>query len=55
MLCSLADGVEAVNLSQPSGAVRVLFEPWCRDEHDPFAYLKDVLGRLPSHPAGRIE
>ena len=21
---------------------------------DPFAYLKDVLGRLPTHPAGRL-
>lgn len=23
--------------------------------HDPWAYLKDVLERLPSHPASRIE
>ena len=23
--------------------------------HDPYAYLKDVLGRLPTHPASRIE
>jgi hypothetical protein len=23
--------------------------------HDPYAYLKDVLARLPSHPAARID
>jgi hypothetical protein len=23
--------------------------------HDPYAYLKDVLARLPTQPAGRIE
>ena len=23
--------------------------------HDPYAYLKDVLERLPTHPANRIE
>ena len=23
--------------------------------HDPWAYLRDVLERLPSHPNGRIE
>ncbi len=23
--------------------------------HDPWVYLKDVLQRLPSHPASRIE
>ena len=23
--------------------------------HDPYAYLKDVLERLPTHPASRIE
>jgi len=23
--------------------------------HDPYAYFKDVLDRLPSHPAGQIE
>jgi transposase len=22
--------------------------------HDPYAYLKDVLARLPSHPAARV-
>ena len=23
--------------------------------HDPYAYLKDILERLPTHPASRIE
>ena len=23
--------------------------------HDPYAYLKDVLERLPTHPASRVE
>ena len=23
--------------------------------HDPYAYLKDVLARLPTHPASRID
>ena len=25
------------------------------NQHDPYAYLKDVLARLPTHKANRIE
>jgi transposase len=25
------------------------------NDHDPYAYLKDVLARLPSHPAAGID
>ena len=32
-----------------------LVQSVCRNGHDPYAYFKDVLMRLPTHRASRIE
>ena len=39
-----------------TAAVLYSFTGTCKHhEIDPFAYLQDVLGRLPSHPADQLE
>ena len=38
-----------------AAAVMSLIQSAKMNEHDPYAYLKDVLTRLPTHPNNRIE
>ena len=40
---------------QRAAAIMSLIQSAKLNGHDPYAYLKDVLERLPSHPASRIE
>ena len=40
---------------QRAAAAMSLIQSAKLNGHDPYAYLKDVLGRLPTHPASRIE
>jgi hypothetical protein len=40
---------------QRAAAVISLIQSAKLNRHDPYAYLKDVLERLPTHPASRIE
>ena len=40
---------------QRAAAAMSLIQSAKLNGHDPYAYLKDVLERLPSHPASRIE
>lgn len=40
---------------QRAAAVMSLIQSAKLNGHDPYAYLKDVLDRLPTHPASRIE
>jgi hypothetical protein len=40
---------------QRAAAVMSLIQSAKLNGHDPYAYLKDVLERLPTHPASRIE
>ena len=40
---------------QRAAALMSLIQSARLNGHDPYAYLKDVLERLPTHPASRIE
>ena len=42
-------------LANAAAVVMSLVQSAKLNGHDPWAYLKDVLERLPSHPNGRIE
>ena len=45
----------SLRAGQRAAAVMSLLHSAKLNGHDPYAYLKDVLTRLPTQPAGRIE
>ena len=45
----------SLRAGQRAAAVMSLVHSARRNGHDPYAYLKDVLERLPTHPASRVE
>jgi transposase len=45
----------SLRVGQRAAAVMSLLHSAKLNGHDPYAYLKDVLTRLPTHPAGRID
>ena len=45
----------SLRAGQRAAAVMSLIQSARMNGHDPYAYLKDVLTRLPTHKAGRIE
>ncbi|XAH21487.1 IS66 family transposase [Xylophilus sp. GW821-FHT01B05] len=45
----------SLRAGQRAAAVMSLIQSARMNEHDPYAYLKDVLTRLPTHKAGRID
>lgn len=46
--------VGSLRAGQRAAAVKSLIQSACTNRHDPYAYLKDVLTRLPIHNASRI-
>ena len=47
--------VGSLRAGQRAAAVMSLIQSARMNGHDPYAYLKDVLTRLPTHRANRIE
>ena len=47
--------VERFDVVEDIAAVMSLVQSARMNGHDPYAYLKDVLTRLPTHRASRIE
>jgi transposase len=45
----------SLQAGQRAAAVMSLIHSARMNGHDPYAYLKDVLERLPTHPASRVE
>jgi hypothetical protein len=45
----------SLRAGQRAAAVMSLIQSAHMNGHDPYAYLKDVLTRLPAHKASRIE
>ena len=45
----------SLRAGQRAAAVMSLVHSARMNGHDPYAYLKDVLERLPTHPASRVE
>ncbi|HEV7318852.1 MAG TPA: IS66 family transposase [Ensifer sp.] len=45
----------SLRAGQRAAAIMTLIQSAKLNGHDPFAYLKDVLERLPMHPASRVE
>ena len=45
----------SLRAGQRAAAIMSLIQSARLNGHDPYAYLKDVLARLPTHPASRIE
>ena len=45
----------SLRAGQRGAAVMSLIQSTRLNGHDPYAYLKDVLNRLPTHKASRIE
>lgn len=45
----------SLRAGQRAAAIMSLVHPARLNGHDPYAYLRDVLQRLPSQPASRIE
>ena len=45
----------SLRAGQRAAAVMSLIQSAPRNGHDPYAYLKDVLTRLPTHKTSRIE
>ncbi|MEI8266265.1 MAG: transposase domain-containing protein, partial [Betaproteobacteria bacterium] len=45
----------SLRAGQRAAAVTSLVHSARMNGHDPYAYLKDVLERLPTHPASRVE
>lgn len=45
----------SLRAGQRAAAIMSLIQSAKLNGHDPFAYLKDVLERLPTHPASRVE
>jgi transposase len=45
----------SLRAGQRAAAVMSLIHSARMNGHDPYAYLKDVLERLPTHPASRVE
>ena len=45
----------SLRAGQRAAAVMSLVQSARMNKHDPYAYLKDVLTRLPTHKASRVE
>ncbi len=60
-LCAAAHNVKnwlfagSLRAGKRAAAIMSLVQSAKLNGHDPYAYLKDVLNRLPTHPARRID